>query len=193
MKKGNDPEAIFVKCAMLERVFRVSQQQISEYVKAGMPRSIKGNYNLEACVHWWTDRKEADLRERIDGLKREEQETRLKRAQADYKEMELARERGELVSISEISEQYGLFVAACRARILGIGTRIAPRLLACGSSAEMKKLIDEENWNALDELSRTPDLRTLAEKNDGVSSGGFGRAPVVRRSARRRTGHGKAA
>lgn len=142
---------------MLERIFGVTQQQVSEYVKVGMPVSSRGKYDLEACVTWWVARKRAEIDSQLENLGWKEQEVRLKRAKADREEMEAAKMRGTLIEREVVLRQYGQLVSAFRARVLRIGSTVAPRAIGC-TAAQMKQMIDDEVWDALSELSRGEDV-----------------------------------
>jgi len=181
--KGSNPERIEVKSKLLERVFAVTHQQISEYAKSGMPRIAEGRYDLEACVHWWLERKRAEVESRLDNLEWKEQETRLKRAKASREEMQLEVDRGKLRPVADMEQEYGQLVANCRARLLPIGSTVAPRGIGCRTVAELKKLIDDEIWDALNELSRGHDNLRQDRKDTKATT------PVKRKRVGRRKSH----
>jgi hypothetical protein len=194
VKKGSNADRIWVRIGVLERIFGVTQQQISEYVKSGMPRSEYAKYDLESSVHWWLDRKRAEVDAQLEALEWKEQETRLKRAKAGQEEINLEIMRGKVRPVVEMEREYGQLVANCRARLLPIGATVAPRGIGCKDVAELKKIIDDEIWDALSELSKQDDQPT--QENTSTSTTSHGKRVGRRKprpQSRKRRGTGKVA
>jgi hypothetical protein len=81
-------------------------------------------------------------------------QARKERALADLREIEAARARREFVPLSEVTRvQLGLVVAA-RNRLLAMGQKLAPELAVEGEPGKCQKLVDDEVYEALTELSR---------------------------------------
>lgn len=58
---------------------------------------------------------------------------------------------GKLVTIDEVDSVFGKLVTAVRQRFLGLGSRLAP-ILANKSAADLKKIIDDAVYEALNEF-----------------------------------------
>lgn len=178
VRRGRKQEQILVPCATLERVFRVSQQMISEYVKAGMPRADRGRYDLAACTEWYLDRKRAEIEQKLDDLDWKEQDTRLKRAKARIAEMEADQLQGSVVNKEIVRNEYARVANNIRSRLLGIGGSLSPQLVGISSVQAVQKMLDDSIWNALDELSRADFekagaaalVKAKAEKRAGASA-----------------------
>ncbi len=186
----SDTGITHVKCAALERIFHVSQQMISEYVKAGMPRPDHGKYDLEACVTWWVDRNRAAMDKKLSELGREEQETRLKRAQAEKQELHVAQMKRELVTVDSVNDEYGRVVSAARSRLLSMSSKLAPVVIACTSAIDAQMAIDGAVREVLHELgtadfAKPQPMATTAEP-DNEPMGGRKPRPVAR--SKRRAG-----
>lgn len=189
MKKGSNPEQIQVKCASLERIFHVSQQMISEYVKVGMPRPDHGRYDLEACVTWWVDRQKAATDKTLSELGREEQETRLKRIQAEKQELIVAGMRREVVPIAEVHDEYGRVVSAVRSRLLSMPGTLASQVIACTNPVDAQKVIEDAIRSALNELGTADFVRAafVATAPDVDREPMGGPKPNPERRVKRRT------
>jgi len=179
-----------VSCGTLEAIFHVSQQMISEYVKAGMPRPDHGKYDLEACVMWWVDRQRAAMDKKLSELGREEQETRLKRIQAEKQELIVAQMRGEIVRVDEVNDEYGRVVAAARSRMLSMSSKLAPAVIACTSAIDAQVVIEAAVREVLQELGtanfakQLPVASTAKPDNEPVG----GRKPRPKSRGKRRAG-----
>lgn len=84
-------------------------------------------------------------------------------AQAELREHELARLRGETVLVSEVRPILREELGAVRARLLQIGGRVAPRLAEGMSLQEIEDEVNAEVAEALTEL--TLDVRDLVRES----------------------------
>lgn len=100
----------------------------------GMPREEHGLYDPIRCTQWYT----AFLRAQMKSANFD-QKARLTRANADLRELELARRRGELVEARKVSRLVADFVLASKARLLGLPDKLAARLAAEKRPAGIKK------------------------------------------------------
>jgi hypothetical protein len=108
----------------------------------------------------------------------EDAKTRKMAADAELAELELQRERGEVVPISEVAEAIGDEYAATRAKLLSIPTKLAPRIALENSEAACRELLAREITEALNELvgagfgEGSPRESEAAADTDGVGVGG---------------------
>ena len=76
-------------------------------------------------------------------------------ALADMMELKLAVEKGELLNAREVGAKWTEHVLSARNRLLSMGSRLAPRLMAAQGDGErkLKVIIDEAVHQALQELA----------------------------------------
>jgi hypothetical protein len=67
--------------------------------------------------------------------------------------MENAVTRGDLVYSADTAAPLGAVIVAIRAKILGFGSKVAPRVVACSNVNEVKALIDAASRDILLEIA----------------------------------------
>lgn len=145
------------KCttADLMELFDVSRQTISNFVDQGMPKVEENTFDLAACVRWLLARKDRERQELIQNLGLEHQETRLKKAQADLKEIELAKEVATLVPVDLVEREWDRLYSVTKTHLLSLPSKIAVQVRAAKDIPETKSIMEEEIRQALYELSST--------------------------------------
>jgi phage terminase Nu1 subunit (DNA packaging protein) len=86
-------------------------------------------------------------------LDRGQEDARLKRAQADKLEMELALRRGELVAAEDVGEYLAGILSALRAKMLALPKRLAPVVIGLKKPAEVSNRMEKDVHEALLELA----------------------------------------
>jgi phage terminase Nu1 subunit (DNA packaging protein) len=113
----------------------LTPQRVQQLVKEGMPRESRGEYDAIKCAGWYIRYLQTALEKKavptLEGgfVGEREERIRLLRADADLKEMELARERSQLVAIPDVEKLLTDLVLTTKARILAIPPRLAPDLV----------------------------------------------------------------
>lgn len=136
MKKKRPKEqfARIVGIAEITIALNLTKQRISQLVQLGLPKKLRGKYDQDECVGWYIRYLQARIEKRAidEGGKsfasEREERVRLVRALADLREIELARERGQLVLIDVQREMLDL-VQATTARLMAIAPRLASELV----------------------------------------------------------------
>jgi len=128
------------------------------------PKAAYDKYDPAAVIQWYAEFLRAKVREAQSGSSEREARRRVQLAKAESAEIDLKVKRGELRPVKEMEAEYGALVYNCRQRLLSIGTALSPRLVACSAPAEMKKMIDDEVWDALNELSGGPGVAEKSRK-----------------------------
>jgi hypothetical protein len=98
----------------------------------------------------------------LDGSKvydSDHEKARKDAAIADRYELDLKVRRGELVEAEDVKQTWSSFILRCKARLLGISTKLAPLLVAEESPKAVKALIDEEINDCLGELSKDENIK----------------------------------
>jgi phage terminase Nu1 subunit (DNA packaging protein) len=113
----------------------LSEARVQMLVKEGMPREARGQYDPVKCMLWYIRYLQQLLEKKavptLDGgfVGEREERVRLLRADADLREMELARERGLVVALPDIEAKLTDLVLTTKARIMAIPPRLAPELV----------------------------------------------------------------
>lgn len=169
------------KAAVAEH-FGVSVRQVRNWERAGMPGRVGRSYDL-VKIQLWRDHKqgrggEGDPRQGFlaVGRGKDFQEERLKRAQADLKEMEVRRERGELVPLREVEQMFVARIMAVKQGLLSLSRALPPQLVVCQTEREMEPVITKAVYALLNAFARPlPESLTpggTVSAGSGVAQGG---------------------
>lgn len=118
-----------------------------------MPRLDRGKFDLDECWKWYCAQIKVEYEKRVADLGITEQDARNKRAQADLRELQLAKLRGEIVSSRDVVAEWDRIQAIVKTKLLAVPSKLAVRGLACSSPAELQSLTESEIKEALAELS----------------------------------------
>jgi phage terminase Nu1 subunit (DNA packaging protein) len=138
----------------------LTETRVQQLVKEGLPREARGLYDPVKCMLWYIrylqnviEKKAVNTTEGSFAGEREER-VRLLRADADLREMELARERGRLVAIEDVEKAFTDLVLTTKARIMAVAPRLAPEMLGLTSRVMAHALIEKALKEALLQLSK---------------------------------------
>lgn len=148
----------------LGRLLNISGRRVRELATEGVfPRAPGGRYPVESCVHAYLDTLRAAVKARptpdpdvaaaaLDGR---QQRARLAKLQADRVELELRRERGELVDAAEVQGEYVRLVTQARNRLMGVPSQAKGYIphLTVGEVETLENLIAQ----ALEEVAEDSD------------------------------------
>jgi phage terminase Nu1 subunit (DNA packaging protein) len=146
---------VIVNKRQLASVFGVSEETITQWMKAGMPvrtqrKGTRGNeYETADCIRWYVARDSGGDR----ALDLTQERARLAKAQADKTELEAAELRGDLARYEDISSHWTRQSTACKSRLLVIPSKVAPRVRAAATDMDAASIIQSEICEALEELS----------------------------------------
>jgi phage terminase Nu1 subunit (DNA packaging protein) len=113
----------------------LDERRVQQLVKEGLPRAARGQYDPVKCMLFYIRYLQAALERKsvptADGGYAGEREERIRllRADADLREIELAKERGQLVALPDIEAALTDLVLTTKARIMAIPPRLAPELV----------------------------------------------------------------
>lgn len=132
----------------------VTPKCVRDWIADGMPVVRAGQrgagresqIDLEAGIRWY-------FQAHRNALELNQQRARLAKEQADKTAMENAVARGELLSVQTVETEWVRFVSACRAKLLGLPTKLAPRVAKEKKPALCLDLMTTEIHAALHELS----------------------------------------
>jgi phage terminase Nu1 subunit (DNA packaging protein) len=129
----------------------VSGQTIYSWRRRGCPCSRKGasyEFDVAKVFAWRVAQAEA-----TSGASLTEARRRKLLADAEMQESELAKQRGSLVDAETVVTAMSQIIGNARAKILPLGTKVAPFLVGLQNIAQIKKIIDDEIYAILTELA----------------------------------------
>ena len=151
-----------VNHSQLADLFQVTPQALSKYVRLGLTPTVRGGggkaskYDVAIAIRWLIQREVGKVLKRsgVDGadeIDGEYEEARLRRAQADERELKVEQARGFLIHRDEAIRAWSAIVVATRTRFLGLAPKLQSRYPDMPREAreELEQLVRE----ILEELS----------------------------------------
>ena len=138
----------------------LDERRVQQLVTYGMPRAARGQYDPVKCMLFYIRYLQAALEKKsvptADGgyAGEREERVRLLRAEADLKEIELAKERGQLVAIQDVEMEITDLVLTTKARIMAIPHRLAPELVGEQSRVMIQAKIEKACRESLAYLAK---------------------------------------
>lgn len=135
-------------------------RRVQQLVKEGMPRETRGQYDAVKCMLWYIrylqqviDKKSVPT---LDGgfVGEREERVRLLRADADLREMELAKERSLVIAIADYERTLADLILTTKARIMAMPPRLAPELVGETSRVMIQAKIEKACKESLAYLAR---------------------------------------
>jgi phage terminase Nu1 subunit (DNA packaging protein) len=165
-----------IEVKQLMQALNVSEVHIGRLVKEGMPKEARGKYDLGKCMLWYIRYLQAALKRRsgsevIDETGRTEQRERLRllSAEAELRELELSRERGEFIAMPDLEKMMGDLVVTTKAQILSVSSRVAPQLVG-ESRAVIEIKLDRELKDALRVLATNSGQGSSLAASEAIAS-----------------------
>jgi phage terminase Nu1 subunit (DNA packaging protein) len=153
-----------VDLKQVSKALNVSERRVQQLAKEGLPKEDRGKYDLGKAMLWYIRYLQAALEAsgRRDSGDEEyigarEERARLLRAEAELKEMELAKQRGLLVAIADVERDWSEIVLSVKARIMAIPPRLAPEILGETSRVMAQAKIEKYCKEALAQLAKADD------------------------------------
>jgi phage terminase Nu1 subunit (DNA packaging protein) len=135
-------------------------RRVQQLVGLGMPREGRGQYDAVRCMLWYVRYLQGVLEKRSASMPDgghagvREERVRLLRADADLKEMQLAKERARLMAVSDVESMLADLVLKTETRIMAVPSRLAPELVGETSRVMVQAKIEKGLKEALTLLSR---------------------------------------
>ena len=90
--------------------------------------------------------------DRLQSPNYHKERARHEKFKADLANLELKKQRGELVEVEEVKQDWITKVLACRGRLLSLPSKVAPQLPGCDTSQEIEEILRDGIVEALGEL-----------------------------------------
>lgn len=128
-------------------------------VKGVLPKPERGKYELVPTVQGYVKH----LRElsQGQGSSLTEERVRLTKYNADKKELELQKARGELIQVSLAMELWGGIIQNMRSKLLGMPTKLAPLCFGSKSIPDIKSKIEKTVHEVMRDIAN-PKFREIA-------------------------------
>ena len=145
------------------QALNLTVSRVHQLVKEGMPKEGRGSFDPVKCMLFYIRYLQAALEKKsvptLDGgfVGEREERVRLLRADADLREMELAKERGLLVAIQDVEKEMTDLILTTKARVLAVAPRVAPELLGLTSRVMAHAIVEKGLKEALLQLSKRED------------------------------------
>lgn len=167
-----------IKIDQVAGLLNLTPARVHQLVKEGLPKEKRGEYDGVKCLIWYVrylQQQLARLSPNVDlaggevDTERKER-TRLLRADAELRELELARERGEVMALVDMEKIMTDLIVMTKARILSVSNRIAPQLVG-ETRASIEAKIDRALKEALTVLAQTENGNANSPKRDSAVGG----------------------
>lgn len=159
MSKTKSARIVTVNAESLAVFMNLTKQRVHQLVAEGLPRKLRGKYDLDECARWYIRYLQAAIEKKKipleEGAYASEQVERVRnlRATADLREIELARERGQLVSIEDVEKEMSDLVLTTKARVMAVAPRLAPEILGETSRVMAQAKIEKSLRESLSHLA----------------------------------------
>lgn len=143
----------------LAEYFGLTKQRVHQLVAEGLPRELRGKYDQDKATRWYIRYLQAAIEKRAIPMEGDElvseqkQRVRKMKADADLKEIELAKQRGQLVAIEDVEKDMSDLVLTTKARIMAVAPRLAPDLLGETSRVMVQAKLEKALKEALAQLA----------------------------------------
>jgi phage terminase Nu1 subunit (DNA packaging protein) len=149
-----------VNVTRVASALNLSEQRVQQLVNEGMPREARGQYDPVKCMLWYIRYLQSALEKRsvpaLDGgfVSERAERVRLLRADANLREMKLAKERALLMALPDVEAMLTDLVLTTKARIMAIPPRLAPELLGESSRLMIQAKLEKACRESLAYLAK---------------------------------------
>ena len=138
-------------CKLLD----LTPQRVNQLVREGIvPRAERGRYELvpvvQAYIRYLRDRA---VKGDVHGDDYSAHRTRLVKTRADLMEIEKAQIENRLIPAGDVEKVWGEVLNSCRSKLLSLPTKAATEVFAAESLTEVKAILKQGIYEALNELS----------------------------------------
>jgi phage terminase Nu1 subunit (DNA packaging protein) len=152
-----------VNVTRLASALNLTARRVQQLVQEeGMPREASGKYDPIKCLMWYIRYLQRVLERKTDPTLvgpenhgEREARVRLIRADADLKEMELAKQRSQFITTADADKCTAELVRVTTARIMEIPSQVASELVGENSRVMIQAKLEKAYWVALASLARS--------------------------------------
>jgi phage terminase Nu1 subunit (DNA packaging protein) len=157
-KKVRNLDGIIVGTSTLANILDITDRRVRQLVDEGILTKVKnGSYELIPTLKKYLLYIKTKSDNKIDGSHSDkdylEEKTMHERVKRKIAELELAQMEGKLHASEDIEREMTKMLAAFRAKILAIPSKLAPQLIAQSEISIIENILETEVYNALSELA----------------------------------------
>lgn len=157
-KKVNNLDGIIVGTSTLANILDITDRRVRQLVEEGIINKVKnGSYELIPTLKKYLLYIKTKSDNKIDSSHSENdflaEKTMHERAKRKIAELELAQMEGKLHDAIDIERELNKMLAAFRAKILAIPSKLAPQLIAQSEISIIENILENEVYGALSELA----------------------------------------
>lgn len=146
----------------LANILQIDTRTVRKYKDEGMPHKKFKNsflYPARESITWCLlNGKLDDILEQLENTDELAPNIRKDLADAKLKEFKLAVEQGKYYLKEEIDKKAEYIITSTKNKLLSMGNKIAPTLVGIEETNEVKNIIDNVNYEILEELSKLDEL-----------------------------------
>lgn len=161
----------------LSRLLAIRPETIRSWERRGCPVEEKATkagqtskYSVPAVVRWREDQARLAATGDLAAMDMAEARRRKLAAEAAMAEITLDTAKGSVAEVAVIMDVVGRGLDACRARLLSVGSKVAPEAAIETEAVVVKQLIDAAVNEALDEISGPAFEFAGGSNRDGAAS-----------------------
>ncbi len=149
-----------VNAAKIAQALNLTERRVHQLVHEGLPREARGQFDPIKCLTFYIRYLQSALEMRstptLDGgfVGERQERVRLLRTQADLAEIELSKQRSQLVSIEDVQKEWTDLCETVTAVMMAIPSQLAPQLVGQTSRMMVHAKIEAALKEALLRLSR---------------------------------------
>lgn len=146
---------MIVNADQLCEIFGFSAKTLYNYKNQGMPISGKDGKSVlydTVKIHEWL---ESRTLSQAEGTDLTTERTRKTKIEADLAELEYKQRHGELVEMQEVKKEWEGLILSCRAKLMGLPSKLASVAMSLQSQDEIQQYITDEIYKSLEELSNS--------------------------------------
>ena len=164
--------------AELIRATGFSGTAVDGWLRVGCPRLKSGRFSLPAVVRWLVE-------ERTAANSASPDRERWLRVRADREEMRLLKDQGMLVPLPLVTAMVERLLVNFRGRLVTLPGRLSPQVVGSSSIQEVKGLLEEAIFEALDEMTRVDPDKILGESLEAAGIAVEGKGKTAPRGERK--------
>lgn len=165
---------MIVNKKQLAEILGLSEETLTQYQKDGTfpilhkRRGRAGSdYETADVIAWLERRRVGHMIGNQDAIDIEEGKRRKIAAEAGLAELELLKEQGKVVEIDRIAEEIGEQLSNFRAKMLSIPSKVAGQVYTAKDIKEIKVILDDAIFEALNEISGFGSDNSVGELEEG--------------------------
>lgn len=147
----------------------LSVERLSQLIKSDViHKNARGRYTINCVTEYvaWIRAKAMSRNSQSLVGDANTERARLLKAQADHKEIEVDELKGNMIDADIVQDTWAMIVTNSKAKLLGIPSKTAHRLIACDTYAQAEELLTEQIEIALSELANGITNKTRTHQDD---------------------------